>query len=144
MLQRGKSGPLETHKLHFVAVKLITSQRLKKRRRCSRCSHRCYDMRFLHCLQILYNKKAHRKFAVWATCRKITRRARPTRLTKITPTLRSNLMSTESTTWPFSQFPYLDQLDKDINLFGLRNRIGTRITTQSSFVSHQIRLSSHL
>ncbi|PIC35785.1 hypothetical protein B9Z55_015033 [Caenorhabditis nigoni] len=93
---------------------------------------------------ILYNKKAHRKFAVWATCRKITRRARPTRLTKITPTLRSNLMSTESTTWPFSQFPYLDQLDKDINLFGLRNRIGTRITTQSSFVSHQIRLSSHL
>ncbi|PIC28229.1 hypothetical protein B9Z55_020217 [Caenorhabditis nigoni] len=31
-------------------------------------------------------------------------------------------MSTESTTWPFSQLPYLDQLDKDINLFGMRNR----------------------
>ncbi|PIC37647.1 hypothetical protein B9Z55_016203 [Caenorhabditis nigoni] len=35
-------------------------------------------------------------------------------------------MSTESTTWPFSQLPYLDQLDKDINLFGMRNRNGGR------------------
>ncbi|PIC28230.1 hypothetical protein B9Z55_020217 [Caenorhabditis nigoni] len=43
-------------------------------------------------------------------------------------------MSTESTTWPFSQLPYLDQLDKDINLFGMRNRNGTHITTQSSFI----------
>ncbi|CAO4369972.1 unnamed protein product [Caenorhabditis nigoni] len=76
MLQRRKSGPLETHKLHFVAVKLITSKRLKKRRRCSRCPRRCYDMRFLHCLQILYHKKAHRKFAVCVTCGKITRRTR--------------------------------------------------------------------
>ncbi|PIC34584.1 hypothetical protein B9Z55_014191 [Caenorhabditis nigoni] len=76
-------------------------------------------------LQILYHKKAHRKFA-------------------ITLALRSNLMSTESTTCAFSQLHYLDQLDKDINLFGMRNRSGTLITTQSSFVSHQIRLSSHL
>ncbi|PIC34583.1 hypothetical protein B9Z55_014191 [Caenorhabditis nigoni] len=65
-------------------------------------------------------------------------------LTKITLALRSNLMSTESTTCAFSQLHYLDQLDKDINLFGMRNRSGTLITTQSSFVSHQIRLSSHL
>ncbi|CAO4382709.1 unnamed protein product [Caenorhabditis nigoni] len=81
------------HKFHFVATKRVTSQRWTKRRAI---------------FQIPDDEKAHRQFSVRVTYGKTGKAMTYKTQQVITFALRSNLMSTESTTCPFSQLPYLD------------------------------------